>query len=212
MRSIPGWMTGALSVGAIVGAFYLGGRAGATSAPTAPSGAFDLATTDLTSTAPIAASTAPPEMAVECEPGQRAVVRQMTGAAASVSCVSEARPVGLRLQPADVRYAETAPAPTGIVRVADRDNRPYARPAVITEPVEVYRPRSRPVSYESRQVEAPKRSVKKSVAIIAGSTAAGAVMGGVVKGKKGAVVGGIVGGGAATVWDQVTRRQHDDGR
>jgi hypothetical protein len=49
--------------------------------------------------------------------------------------------------------------------------------------------------------------VKKSVAIIAGSTAAGAVMGGLVKGKKGAVVGGLIGGGAATVWDQVTRRQ-----
>ena len=98
------------------------------------------------------------------------------------------------------------------MRVSDGGDRPYARPAVITEPVEVYRPRSRPVAARSRDVEAPQRSVKKSVAIIAGSTAAGAVMGGLVKGKKGAVVGGIVGGGAATVWDQVTRRQPDSFR
>ncbi len=206
MRSIPGWMIGALGVGAIVGAFYLGGRATATSAPDT---AFGLVSTDPVPAAPLAPIATAPELAVECEPGQRAVVRTVTGAAPSVSCVSEARPVALQPSVADVRYVETAPAAAGIVRVADRDDRPYARPAVITEPVEVYRPRSRPVRYE---VEAPKRSVKKSVAIIAGSTAAGAVMGGLVKGKKGAVVGGIVGGGAATVWDQVTRRQRDDGR
>jgi len=53
-----------------------------------------------------------------------------------------------------------------------------------------------------------KRSTQKSVAIIAGSTAAGAVVGGVAKGKKGAVIGGIVGGAAATIWDQVTRRKN----
>jgi hypothetical protein len=97
--------------------------------------------------------------------------------------------------------------------VNDAPERPRARPAVISEPVEVYRPRSVPVSYPSRdEIERPSRSVKKSVAIIAGSTAAGAVVGGLAKGKKGAVIGGIVGCGAATVWDQVTRRRDDDRR
>ena len=82
---------------------------------------------------------------------------------------------------------------------------------MITQPVEVYRPRARTVSSRSvGEVAPPVRSVKKSVAIIAGSTAAGAVVGGLVKGKKGAVVGGIVGGGAATVWDQVTRWRNGD--
>jgi hypothetical protein len=200
MRPFPGWVAGALGVGALVGAFYLGGRVGATSAPYAP-----LAATDTGSVAPAANTAAAPELAVACEPGQRAVVRTAAGAAPSVACVSEATPVRARPQMAEVRYAPAAPAE--IVRVADRDDRPYARPAVITEPVEVYRPRSRPVSYEAREVATPKRTVKKSVAIIAGSTAAGAVMGGLVKGKKGAVVGGLLGGGAATVWDQVTRRQ-----
>jgi hypothetical protein len=45
------------------------------------------------------------------------------------------------------------------------------------------------------------------VAIIAGSTAAGAIVGGVAKGKKGALIGGLIGGGAAAIWDQVTRRK-----
>lgn len=192
MRNIPGWAIGAVGVGALVGAFYLGGRAGATAAPPATVTNGELA----------ASAAAAPELAVECEPGQRAVVRAVAGASPSVACVSDARPVSAATEFADTRYAP-------MLRVADRDNRPYARPAVLTEPTEVYRPRSRPVSYDSREVGAPKRSVKKSVAIIAGSTAAGAVMGGLVKGKKGAIIGGIVGGGAATVWDQVTRRQND---
>ncbi len=201
MRNLPGWVSGALGVGAIVGAFYLGGRASATSAPAA-----SLAVTDAAATTPAAAAFAAPDLAVECEPGQRAVVRTSAGATPSVACVSDARPVAARGQVAEVAYAPVMTSPSGIVRVVDRDDRPYARPAVLTEPTEVYRPRARTTSYE---VEAPKRSVKKSVAIIAGSTAVGAVAGGLVKGKKGAVIGGLLGGGAATVWDQVTRRQND---
>ncbi len=199
MRPFPGWVAGALGVGALVGAFHLGGRVSATDV------AFTPPATTAATVAPAADPTAAPELAVACEPGQRAVVRTAAGAAPSVACVSEVAPVRVRPQMAEVRSAPAAPA--DIVRVADRDDRPYARPAVITEPVEVYRPRSRPVSDDTRDVTAPTRSTKKSVAIIAGSTAAGAVMGGLVKGKKGAVVGGLLGGGAATVWDQVTRRQ-----
>lgn len=201
MRAFPGWVAGALGVGALVGAFYLGGRVSATGAPYTP-----LASADVSTAAPAAAA-ATPELAVACEPGQRAVVRTAAGSAPSVACVSEATPVRVQPQMAEVRYAPAASA--DIVRVADRDDRPYARPAVLTEQVEVYRPRARRASYETREVAAPKRTVKKSVAIIAGSTAAGAVVGGLVKGKKGAVVGGLLGGGAATVWDQVTRRQGD---
>lgn len=200
MRNLPGWVSGALGVGAIVGAFYLGGRASATDAPAASP-----EVTGVTASAPAATALEAAELAVECEPGQRAVVRTSTGATPSVACMSEARPVALGSQVAQHAYAPATTAPSGIVRVADRE-RPYARPAVLREPTEVYRPRARTASYD---VEAPKRSVQKSVAIIAGSTAVGAVAGGLVKGKKGAVVGGLLGGGAATVWDQVTRRQND---
>lgn len=124
---------------------------------------------------------------LECEPGQRAVLSQT-----SLACVGAATP-GSALP---VRYVEPfAPVQSaGYVQTVNR-------PAAVT--------RSAPVQRTSR-AQAPvktTRSTKKSVAIIAGSTAAGAVVGGVAKGKKGAVVGGIVGGAAATIWDQVTRRK-----
>lgn len=199
MRTIPGWVAGAVGVGALVSAFYLGGRASATSIA-APATANEPVAT----AAPLVATAAPlDDVAVECEPGQRAVVRASAdGRAPRVACVSDARPVARTSYAA---YTPVAAAPE-IVRVTDTAERPYARPAVITEPVEVYRPRGRSTTYETRQVERP-RSVGKSVAIIGGSTAAGAVVGGLVKGGKGAVIGGLLGGGAATVWDQVTRRR-----
>jgi hypothetical protein len=217
MRNVPGWIGGALGAGALVAAFYAGGRARAVavvpadaatevpvvSAQTAPFGL----TAALTPTA-----FAHAEVAVECEPGQRAVVNTSAAGAPRVSCVSDPRPVGLSRTASYAPATVTEPA-ARVVYVNDAPERPRARPAVISEPVEVYRPRSVPVSYPSRdEVERPPRSVKKSVAIIAGSTAAGAVVGGLAKGKKGAVIGGIVGGGAATVWDQVTRRRDDDRR
>jgi hypothetical protein len=67
--------------------------------------------------------------------------------------------------------------------------------------------RTSPVRTVSRAPVQRNRSTKKSVAIIAGSTAAGAVIGGLTKGNKGALIGGLIGGGAATIWDQATRRK-----
>lgn len=198
MPNLSGAVAGALGVSAVVGAFYLGGLAADTRAATAGVAAATEATAALTTTGTSGAQ----ELAVECEPGQRAVVRTTAGAPPSVVCQSDARPVS-----DTARFASPRPAAgaSGVVRVADWADPPYARPAVITAPVEVYRPRARPVS----DVTTPTRTTKKSVAIIAGSTAAGAVVGGLAKGTKGAVIGGLLGGGAATVWDQVTRRQHD---
>ncbi len=193
MRYFPGWAVGALSTAAIVGAFYAGGAL------------KDTRTTPLYA-AQTAAAAAPADAAdvqIACEPGQRAVVRQATALVpGSVACVSAvpAAPAGY--------YAATPGVATRVNYVPAGG---YASPAVINEPVEVYRPRATPVRYQTREAARPTRSVKKSVAIIAGSTAAGAAVGGLTKGKKGALIGGIVGGGAATVWDQVTRRR-DDGR
>jgi len=200
MRNLSGAV--ALSVSAVVCAFYLGGLAAGTRATTAE-GAASLETA---AAVPPPAESGAPELAVECEPGQRAVVRATAVAPPTVTCQSDPRPVS---RAARFTTAAASAHVPGVVRVADWDDRPYARPAVITEPVEVYRLPVRRVSDETRAATAPTRTGKKSVAIIAGSTTAGAVMGGLVKGKKGAVVGGLLGGGAATVWDQVTRRQHD---
>ncbi len=198
MRDLPGWAVGALSTAAIVAAFFAGGIFGAPN-----SASFAAAAPEPTATASADAAVAQ-GLEVSCEPGQRAVVRQASSAGAgSVACVSVATGA--------VPATSFAPAadPGSVVRVADYSGRPYATPGVINEPVEVYRPRSVPVRYQTREVARPTRTVKKSVAIIAGSTAAGAVVGGLAKGKKGALIGGIVGGGAATVWDQMTRRRND---
>ncbi len=198
MRYLPGWAVGSLGTAAIVAAFFAGGAFGASSSASLSAAAASPAITEPATAAGFELS---------CEPGQRAVMRQASLAGVgSLACVSEPAVAA----PA-MAYA-SAPLAAGVIRVADASPRAYARPAAINEPVEVYRPRSVPVSYGSREVARPTRTVRKSVAIIAGSTAAGAVVGGLAKGKKGALIGGIVGGGAATVWDQMTRRRSDDVR
>jgi hypothetical protein len=82
---------------------------------------------------------------------------------------------------------------------------------------------SRPVSYEpappvvsnptvireteqvDEQVE-PKRSWKKTAIIIGAGAGSGAVVGGIIDGKKGAGIGAAIGGGAASVYEVLKRR------
>jgi hypothetical protein len=196
MRDVNGWVVGALGAAALVGAFYLGGRVAA-----APG-----ATTE--GAVPAAMAAAAPAGAIEgfefaCEPGQRVVMRDATAtAAASMTCVSVAGPLA--------SPAAAAMAPAVLPVAAPGAANPYVHRTVNTGPIEEYRPRSVPVSYPSED-RRPVRSKTKSAVIIGSSAAIGATIGGLTKGTKGAVVGGIVGGGAATVWDQVTRRR-DSGR
>lgn len=168
MRNIPGWAVGALGVGVVAGAFFLGGR---------------LAASDLSGTAASNASGVVPGLQVECEPGQRAILRQTGTTQPGLAPVASVACVGARAVP--VNYLPSATRSTLVSSAA---------------PV-------RTTSVRRATVSGP-RSTKKSVAIIAGSTAAGAVIGGLTKGKKGAVIGGLIGGGAATVWDQITRRKN----
>ena len=75
---------------------------------------------------------------------------------------------------------------------------------------------SRPVSYEpAPRATAPvvvnepveqKRSWKKTALIIGAGAGSGAVVGGIVDGKKGAGIGAAIGGGAATVYEVLKRR------
>ena len=58
---------------------------------------------------------------------------------------------------------------------------------------------------ESEQVE-PKRSWKKTALIIGAGAGSGAVVGGIIDGKKGAGIGAAIGGGAATVYEVLQRR------
>ena len=185
MRDVNGWVIGAVGAAALVGAFYLGGRV--TASPAIPGAA------------PVTTATALP-VGIEfgCAPGQRVLMREATATTAtSATCVDSAVD--------SLTSAAYAPAYAAAMPVAAVATRPYVQRAVVTEPLEVYRPRSVPVSYES--VRRPVRTKTKSAVIIGSSAAVGATIGGLTKGKKGALIGGLVGGGAATVWDQVTRRQ-----
>ena len=71
-------------------------------------------------------------------------------------------------------------------------------------------PQARRVAYDDDIVEyrrPARRSWQKSAVIIGSAAGAGAGVGALTGGKKGALIGAAVGGGAATVWDQITRRQ-----
>ena len=62
-------------------------------------------------------------------------------------------------------------------------------------------------SIRSRDTVVEKRSTAKSAAIIGGSAAAGAAIGGLAGGGKGAAIGALSGGAAGTVYDRMTHKK-----
>jgi hypothetical protein len=73
--------------------------------------------------------------------------------------------------------------------------------------------RRAPVAYDDRPVVTPqKRSTKASAAIIGGSAAAGAAIGGLAGGGKGAIIGAVAGGAAGTVYDRMTYKKQGSSR
>jgi hypothetical protein len=89
---------------------------------------------------------------------------------------------------------------------------PMYQPAYVQQPAVVYQqarapravrtsaPAAAPIYRETRQ----KRSTGKSVLIVAGSSGAGAAIGGLTGGKKGAAIGAIAGGVAGLIYDRST--------
>lgn len=115
--------------------------------------------------------------------------------------------------PGDVQIAPAAatlpvPSPAPLARVAPA---PAAVPAATVST----RGRRMPVAYDDRGVyndDSPatvqkKRSTKESIAIIGGSAAAGAAIGGIAGGGKGAAIGALAGGGAGAVYDRMTAKK-----
>jgi hypothetical protein len=144
------------------------------------------------------------QVLVNCEPNQRALVRQvlMNGqAVAQVQCVAVEQPVYGTGYGTPVSYG------TGVVAPRDYGYDTRVVQPVVQQPV-VYREPVRTVS--SRRVVTQRdsgRSVKKSAIIIGSSAGIGAGVGAAISGKKGALIGAALGGGGAAIWDQMTRRK-----
>lgn len=120
-----------------------------------------------------------PSMAVQCAPGQRAVMEQRRtyrGSQVVARCIGSRR-IG------HDRYRRAA----------------YGRSAGY----DTYRPVARRSQYYER---VPRRSKTKSALMIAGGAATGAGVGGALKGKKGALIGAAIGGGTASIYEAAKRR------
>jgi electron transfer flavoprotein alpha subunit len=142
-------------------------------------------------------------VAVDCEPTQQALVRQIeidgeprtivqcvTGALATATMPASA-PAIATLTPAvyqpaaPVRQVTAAPAPI----------------RTVSSPV-----RRQTTSERQAATDVEQRSWQKRALVIGGSAGAGAGIGALIGGKKGALIGAAIGGGSAAIWDQVTRR------
>lgn len=162
-------------------------------------------------------------MLVNCAPGQQPLIRQVAVNGAwvpQVECVTApaaqvtapGMPGGMAPQLAQTQFAQpqyVQPAPAPVYTQAPV-YAPAPAPVVYERPVSTARPTARRVVYDDDVVEyrSPKkgRSWQKSAIIIGSSAGVGAGVGAATGGKKGALIGAAIGGGAATIWDQVTRR------
>ena len=114
---------------------------------------------------------------LRCEPGQRAVIRQMAGVS-SAECVDDA------FVPRSTRTALTYPA---------------SEVRTVPERV-VYQQPAAPRRLTTTRVER-RRDWGKTAMVIGGSSAAGAGIGALFGGQKGALIGAAIGGGAGTLYE-----------
>ena len=152
---------------------------------------------------------------LSCPVGQQPLLRQVVVGASlvpQVECVTAAGtplapavapvaavPAGYVIPPAVPLTVPPAPVPIA--------SAPEPRPAQVRTIAR--RPAARRVVFDDvEEIERPsRRSWQKSAVIIGSAAGVGAGVGAATAGKKGALIGAAVGGGAATLWDQVTRRQ-----
>lgn len=117
------------------------------------------------------------------------------------------------LEPTTQTIAYAPPAPT----VHRSVYQPAAPRETASQPTQIARNEPGPQSRRARNVYddrgsddrryEDKRSTGESVAIIGGSAAAGAAIGGLAGGGKGAAIGALGGGAAGFVYDRLTRNK-----
>ncbi len=188
MKTIIGAAIGVLAIGLILIGAGLRGAASPVPAAFAPSSPAAAAGNIAPTAYATAVGAASNPVMINCAAGQRPLVRQivLNGEPVSqVACVGDAS-----------AFAGAGPA--------------SAMP--MAQPVSYRAPRTTPVArrvvYQEqapRQTVQEKRSLKKTLLVIGGSTAAGAGIGGLVGGKKGALIGAALGGGASTIFEAVKR-------
>ena len=160
-------------------------------------------------------------IAVNCGPGQQALIRPVIIGAQSVSqvdCVAAVPPATMAAYPQGAYAPQAVPAtyvsyPEPAPRVVERTVlqptavQPTAVQSTAVQSTAVrrasYRTSGEYVQYEPRRRE---RSWQKSAVIIGSTAGIGAGVGGAAGGKKGALIGAAIGGGGAAIWDQVQRR------
>jgi hypothetical protein len=190
MRSLLGSLLGIIAVGVLLIAYgLLSPRSGATTIDTFQSAravpaAGRVALSDDASVAgvsdgqPLTAS----GLQLRCEPGQRAVIRNV-GNATVAECLDGVMSNG----------GVTATRAALVYPVSEV--RQFEQP-VRTRTVALQRP-VRTAAVERR----PQRDWAKTAMVIGGSSAAGAGLGAIFGGKKGALIGAAIGGGAGTLFE-----------
>lgn len=187
MRTLLGSLLGVIAVGVLLIAYgLLGPRAGAATDPFQSARGVPvndrIASADGAYVGGFAGAqqAAASGLQLRCEPGQRALIRNV-GGATEAACADDAT--------SDSRYAMTRAALTYPVN----DVREF-RPAVRTSAL-VSQRRVRTVARR------PQRDWGKTAMMIGGSSAAGAGLGAIFGGKKGALIGAAIGGGAGTLFE-----------
>jgi hypothetical protein len=115
---------------------------------------------------------------------------------------------GATADPFAVSAFEQAPAPAPAVAPSGFVARPAPRPIAPRPVSDEPAPRvvSSPTVVQEQEPVEPKRSWKKTAIIIGAGAGSGAVVGGIIDGKKGAGIGAAIGGGAASVYEVLKRR------
>lgn len=137
-------------------------------------------------------------VAVNCEVGQQALVRQTVVNGEPRVAIQCAGPALAQ----QIAYAESYGGAMPIGAPAMTPAVAYAQPGVVEYPV-----RSAPVTTRrvASRTTQDGRSWKKTALIIGGSGGAGAGIGALIGGKKGALIGAALGGGTAGIYEAVKR-------